>query len=186
MPTFRKGPIRAKFWDYSDPGRYFITVITAGRQPIPGEILNGKMILSHIGEIVEEEWYKSFDIRKELFCDIFQMMPDHLHAIVRIECVVIEGVHNPVPDVGAHGRARLHQVQGEPLKFGVAYRSPKSISSFMVGFKSAPTKRINEFRQTPGLKVWQPRFHDRIIRNEQEFQKKFKYIQKNPRNWTEG
>jgi hypothetical protein len=89
-------------------------------------------------------------------------------------------------DVGAHGRARLHQVQGEPLKFGVAYRSPKSISSFMVGFKSAPTKRINEFRQTPGLKVWQPRFHDRIIRNEQEFQKKFKYIQKNPRNWTEG
>ena len=64
--------------------------------------------------------------------------------------------------------------------------SSKSISSFMVGFKSAPTKRINEFRQTPGLKVWQPRFHDRIIRNEQEFQKKFKYIQKNPRNWTEG
>jgi len=128
MSTFPKGPIRAKFWDYSDPGRYFITVITAGRQPILGEILNGKMILSHIGEIVEEEWYKSFDIRKELFCDIFQMMPDHLHAIVRIECVVIEGVHNPVPDVGAHDpvpdvgahiRARLH------LK-GVKTNSPPS------------------------------------------------------------
>jgi hypothetical protein len=37
------------------------------------------------------------------------MMPDHLHAIVRIEPVPIEGMHDPVPDVGAQGRARLHQ-----------------------------------------------------------------------------
>jgi hypothetical protein len=61
-----KRPIRAKFWDCSDPGRYFITVITAGRQPILGEILNGKMILSHIGEIVEEEWYTSFVVRHSM------------------------------------------------------------------------------------------------------------------------
>ena len=127
-----------------------------------------------------------YDIRKELFCDIFQMMPDHLHAIVRIEPVPIEGMHDPVPDVGAQGRARLHQVQGEPLKFGVAYRSPKSISSFMVGFKSAATKKINDLRQTPGQPVWQPRFNDRIIRDEEEFQQKFKYIQKNSENWQEG
>jgi len=187
MPTpFRNGPIRAQFWDYSDPGTYFITVCTEGRQCILGHINNGKMILSAIGEIVKEEWYNSFDIRKELFCDIFQMMPDHFHAIVRIEPVPTEGVHDQVPDVGAHGRARLHQEPGELPKYGVAYRSPKSISSFIAGFKSAATTRINQYRQTPGLKVWQPGFHDRIIRDKQEFQQKFNYIQKNPENWTEG
>lgn len=99
MPSFRNGPIRAPFWDYSDPGTYFITVITAGRQPIPGEITDGKMLPSAIGQIVEQEWNISFEIRNELFCDVFQLMPDHFHAIVRID---------PVPkdfDARTHGRA---------------------------------------------------------------------------------
>ena len=36
------------------------------------------------------------------------MMPNHFHAVVRIVRVPIEGVHDPVPDVGTHGRARQH------------------------------------------------------------------------------
>ena len=80
-----------------------------------------------------------------------------------------------------------HKTQpGEPKKYGVAYRSPQSISSFMACFKSSATKRINEFRQTPGAAVWQPRFHDRIIRDEEEYEQKANYIKKNPENWKEG
>lgn len=66
---------------------------------------------------------------------------------------------------------------------GVAYRSPKSISSFVAGFKSAATKYINEFRNAPKLPVGQSRFHDHIIRNNAEYQRINNYIETNPRNW---
>ncbi|MCS6888519.1 MAG: transposase, partial [Chloroflexus sp.] len=60
---------------------------------------------------------------------------------------------------------------------------PKSISSFVAGFKSATTKRINEYRQTPGMPVWQPRFHDHIIRNDVAYQRITAYIRNNPARW---
>ena len=64
-------------------------------------------------------------------------------------------------------------------------RMPKSISSFVAGFKSAATKRINEMRNTPGEPVWQARFYDRIIRDEREFLAIQQYIDLNPRRWWE-
>ena len=108
------------------------------------------MILSDIGEIVKEEWTKSFEIRKELSCDAYVIMPNHLHAIIWIK---------------QFDKIKPDQKQN----YGVAYRSPKSISSFVSGFKSSATRRINEIRNTPRLPVWQTHFHDRIIRNEKEY-----------------
>ena len=67
--------------------------------------------------------------------------------------------------------------------YGVAYRPPKSISSFMAGFKSSATKRINEYRQTPRKPVWQSKFHDRIIRNAGEYRRISRYIEHNPAKW---
>ncbi|MEI6050675.1 MAG: transposase, partial [Bacteroidota bacterium] len=66
---------------------------------------------------------------------------------------------------------------------GVAYRPPKSISSFVAGFKSSATKHINELRETPKFSVWQTRFHDHIIRNDAEYLRINKYIENNPQNW---
>jgi REP element-mobilizing transposase RayT len=62
-------------------------------------------------------------------------------------------------------------------------RSPKSISSFVAGFKSAATSRINQYRMTPKMPVWQTRFYDHIIRDEGEYQRIDHYIRNNPLNW---
>jgi REP element-mobilizing transposase RayT len=51
----------------------------------------------------------------------------------------------------------------------------------MGGFKSAVTRRINEYHH--GKRVWQTRFYDHIIRNDQEFDQIKKYIMANPENW---
>ncbi|MDO9510246.1 MAG: hypothetical protein Q7J34_00680 [Bacteroidales bacterium] len=69
--------------------------------------------------------------------------------------------------------------------YGVAYRPPKSISSFVAGFKSSATKQINLLNRTPGFMVWQERFHDRIIRNKGEYHRIAKYIQKNISRWSD-
>ena len=43
------------------------------------------MQLSAIGELVQEEWLRSFELRKELFCECYVIMPNHLHPILRID-----------------------------------------------------------------------------------------------------
>jgi REP element-mobilizing transposase RayT len=60
---------------------------------------------------------------------------------------------------------------------------PKSISSFVAGFKSAVTKQINQIRNTPGTPVWQRNYYEHIIRNEKELEKIREYIQNNPLKW---
>jgi REP element-mobilizing transposase RayT len=175
---YRSDTSRLKGWDYSNPGRYFITICAYNKDHLFGEIKGGIMELSNFGQIALQEWWKSFDMRTELFCDAFVIMPNHIHGIVRIDKIT----GNPLP-VGTHGRASQQQQQQQ--NHGVAYRSPKSVSSFVAGFKSSATKKINECRQLPKNPVWQSRFHDHIIRNEIEFHSIKNYIINNPRNWKE-
>ena len=59
----------------------------------------------------------------------------------------------------------------------------KSLGAFVVGYKGAVTKRINEMRKTPGKLVWKRNYHDRIIRNERELKAIRDYIIKNPFKW---
>jgi len=180
---FRIPSARLKNWDYSSESTYFITICTTGRECLFGSIALGTMNFSHIGQIVLEELEKSFVIRAELFCDAFVIMPNHIHAILRIEknddsTVETHGhvVETRDDVVETHGRASLPN-------YGIAYRPPKSISSFVAGFKSSATKRVNQYRQMPGMCLWQERFHDHIISNDAEYQRILEYIETNPANW---
>jgi REP element-mobilizing transposase RayT len=154
---------RLKNWDYSSNGYYYITICTKNRECLFGNIAGDKMQLSSIGEIVLQCWNDSFVIRKELFCDQFVIMPNHIHGIIIIEKLV-----------ETHGNASAPQ---RP------HRMPKSVSSFIGGFKSAVTKRVNEIRHTPGAAIWQNRFYDHIIRDEKSLQRIREYIVNNPMNW---
>ena len=55
----------------------------------------------------------------------------------------------------------------------------------MAGFKSAVTTNINLFRGTPGAKLWQRNYYDRIIRDEDELNRIREYIIYNPLKWHE-
>ncbi len=161
---------RKQNWDYGWPGSYFITLVTHNRLKLFGDITDGEMVLSNIGTFVVEEWNKSFDLRLELFCSTFILMPDHLHAIVRID---------KENDYDLEGFVQ----RDSGNSFGVAYRPPKSISSFVAGFKSAITKRINIHRNTPKVPVWQSRFHCHIIGGLEEYERIKFYIINNPKNY---
>jgi REP element-mobilizing transposase RayT len=190
---YRIPAARLQGWDYSADAEYFITICTANHECLFGTIENGEMLLSEFGKIVHHEWEKSFEMRKELFCDAFVIMPNHIHAILRID--------RDHAAVETHGRASLHSnhADGDALiradgdarraslrpNHGVACRPPKSVSSFVAGFKSAVTKQINEIRQTPRWAVWQTRFHDHIIRNNREYNKIADYIVNNPFRWND-
>jgi putative transposase len=58
-----------------------------------------------------------------------------------------------------------------------AGESDKTLSDVVGGFKSCSTKAFWQFNSG---KLWHPRFHDHIIRNEQDFQETMNYILMNP------
>jgi REP element-mobilizing transposase RayT len=61
--------------------------------------------------------------------------------------------------------------------------APRSLGSFVAGFKSAATKRINAHRDPPGAPVWQRNYHDVIIEDERHWRNARAYIRRNPADW---
>jgi len=171
--------IRLKGYDYSLAGAYFITIVAYKREMLFGEIVNGVMRLSRRGEIVREEWFASVNIRKEikLFEDEFVVMPNHAHGIVWI----VEDDSRFTVDAGRSVGAGRDVVgsDGRPT----LRMKPKSLSSFVAGFKSSVTKRIRDELNETG--IWQRNYHDRIIRNDKELNAIRDYIESNPGNWAE-
>jgi len=164
--------IRLPAYDYTQPGAYFVTVVTHQRQCLFGEIVDGQVLVSSYGEAVGEEWLRSTQIRREMQLDAFVVMPNHIHGIVIIG-----------ETVGAHGRAPLHRAA--PHRAPLPHRAPRSIGSFVAGFKSAVTRRINEMRGTPRLPVWQPNYYEHVIRDEEELNRIRQYIIENPARWED-
>jgi hypothetical protein len=54
---------------------------------------------------------------------------------------------------------------------------------FVRALKTFSSRKINVVRGTVGQPVWQPRFHDHIIRDDQALQQIRLYIRNNPKSW---
>ncbi len=60
-----------------------------------------------------------------------------------------------------------------------------TVGDVICSFKSITTKKSNLFDDVKGRGIWQFRYHDHIIRDEQECQKILEYIETNPQKWEE-
>lgn len=201
-------------WDYSSDALYFITIVTQHRVCNLGRINeNQEMELSEFGLIVDSEWLKSFDIRKELILHEYIIMPNHIHAIVEIK----NDERTADTDGRPYQRGRSYQrdrssnpenqsnsdssefdisenpeIPPTDIKRNMPVRLPKSISSFMAGFKSAVNTKIDDYIDENALNIpkynrnnhfFQPDYHDHIIRNQMEYERIRWYIINNPKNW---
>ncbi len=192
-------PIRHKYtrlrgYDYAANGAYFVTINTRDRVRMFGDIVdrdNGAQInLSSHGQIVQECWDAIPGHFPNVHLDTFQIMPDHVHAIV----VILDGDVPPYAtmdgrssymaphsvETNGAGRGGASTLRVERRPNGV---EPRSVGAIVGSFKSAVTKRINLSRGTPGASVWQHNYHDRIIRNAAEHERIAAYIRDNPINW---
>ena len=160
---YRIPSARASWWDYASEAAYFITICTHERECFLGNVINDEMILSEIGTIVYQEWLNTFVIRPDMNIQPgeFVVMPNHFHAIV----IIGENEYN-------------HQIEPNNTF------SPqlKNLASVVRGFKSAVTHHA---RSVHFAFAWQTRFHDRIIRNQKEYQRIAEYIVNNPSRWTD-
>jgi REP element-mobilizing transposase RayT len=185
--------IRLKGYDYAQAGAYFVTLVSYQRENYFGEVVDGKVQLSPLGEIIREEWFRSTEIRKEIRLneDEFVIMPNHIHGIVWIVAVERAGADSIRPNdeanVGAHGMRPGGMRSKELLptdihpRSAIPARAVKSLGSFIAGFKSSVTRRARQ--EFDFEDVWQRNYYDHIIRSEPEFQQIWMYIDANPLNW---
>ena len=85
--------IRLKGYDYSQAGLYFITICCKNRKYRFGKIENEKMILNEYGTIAYNEWIKLTERFSNFELDVFQIMPNHMHAIIALKNVGAEFIH---------------------------------------------------------------------------------------------
>ncbi len=135
-------------------------------------------------------------------------MPNHVHGIVRIVRRVDEIVGDNIYGYnmgGPNGVGAWHAMPPQPsmptfqqpLQFQTQWYPsdpkelfanpiPGALSTIIRSFKSATTKRINELWGTPGNKIWQRDYYERIIRDPAEMDRVRRYIVNNPRKWAEN
>ena len=181
----RKSP-RATWHDYNG-GRYFVTFCTKNHDLYFGDVVDGKMELSEIGQWTAKQIEQTAIIRQnDVEIPLFVVMPNHVHLIVVYNRVVpcrdasnasesiVSTILNKTNETDARGKT---DARGASLRFG-----PQSgnLASVVRGIKSAVTKYANE-HDIPF--AWQPRYHDHIIRNWMEMNHIANYIQNNPMKW---
>ena len=151
-------------YDYSRPGGYFVTVCTAEKRALFGEIIADEMRMNNAGRIVESEWFRTGVVRPNLMLDAFVIMPNHIHGIIIIS------------DDGT-ATARATRRVAPTMASG-------SLGAIIGQFKSVVTKRINQLRGTPAAYVWQRNYYEHVIRNEDELSRIRQYIVTKPLQWA--
>ena len=150
--------IRLKGYDYSSPGYYFITIGTKNRVYLFGEIDDGNMLLNEYGNIANAELIKIPSRYDNVRIDNYVIMPNHIHMIVVIE-----------------------QIKGETERINPFPTA--DIPNIIGKYKAGVTRTVgNAFMRSD---IWQIRFHDYIIRNKNEYDYIYKYINENPDKWEE-
>ena len=156
---------RLQGFDYGSNGYYFITICTKNRIHYFGEITHHNvetdnypsLRLTEIGEMAKKFWLDIPNHFPFVILDQYVIMPNHIHGIL---------IFNKT------------NVSWQPNKFG---RQSQNLGSVIRGFKSSLRRYANENNIDF---VWQERFYDRIIRDNNTLGKVRKYIFNNPQNWN--
>ncbi len=166
---YRIKSTRLQHWDYSSCGAYYVTICTKDREQFFGEIINGKMKLSRIGEIAEHEWKQTCEIRKNVELDEYVIMPDHMHGIL----FIVNAFHPVVETcrgMSLQTRTQMYNKFSRPVS--------QSLSMIINHFKSAVKCWCNK-NGFPNF-AWQPLFHESIVQDEKHLNAVREYIINNP------
>ncbi|MFU8826550.1 MAG: transposase [Brevefilum sp.] len=159
----RKKYRRYPGWDYTTPGAYFVTICTQQRRNFFGAVIDGKMELNPLGEVVKEEILRTETIRKNVIVDSWVIMPNHVHLIVII--TIEDDVATPRRGVATEDDRRW---------------KPGCLGAIINHIKGACTRRIRA--DLDPTFAWQPRYYDHVIRSERDLDNLRLYITLNPEN----
>jgi REP element-mobilizing transposase RayT len=151
----RRKSLRLKGYDYASEGGYFVTICTARREHLFGDVIEEKVRLNAIGKIAHNFWADLSTYYPSLQLDSFVIMPNHMHGIVII--------HADKPTQPTAPKRTLGQMMNR--------------------YKGMVTRQARVITGVSSATIWQSAFHDHIIRSERELNILRGYIHQNPALW---
>ncbi len=148
---------RLENYDYGHQGCYFVTLCTYNRQPLfkIDYVGNDLCVVPHLQNQIIHKWIKETENKfPNAKIEKFVIMPDHLHLIVNI--------------------TQRH--------------TGRSLQDLMRFFKTMTTneyiKCVKDGLLPPfDKKLWQKSYYDHIIRNQDDYNEVWEYIENNPKKW---
>jgi REP element-mobilizing transposase RayT len=151
--------IRLPGYDYSAPGAYFVTVCAQDRLCLFGEIVDGQMVPSAAGVMIEKWFLELQNKHGDVRCVAYVVMPNHVHAVIL------------VVDVGADLRVR------PALPGIVQWFKTMTTNEYLRGVKTLRWPPIR-------ARLWQRNYYEHVIRNDEELDRILLYIAENPARWA--
>ena len=143
-------PIRIENYDYATPGAYFITVCTANRE---------KIFWDSVGaDIIRPQNVPLSAAGKIAEQGILQIAEHYANAVVDKYCIM--------PD-------HIHLILRIESNVGGRMISAPTVSTVVGSMKRWVSKQI-------GRPIWQKSFYDHGIRNQQNYDEIWHYIENNP------
>jgi len=170
----RRNSLRLQEFNYAWAGVYFVTICSAGRQPLFEE--------QALRRIIEAARHGLPDRFPRVGLDAFVIMPNHLHFVLWL-----------TPEVGAplagapDGGPWAAQRGGEQGRARAGASPAPTLGDVVGAFKSiVATEWLEWVKANDPLrsaKVWQRNYYERIIRDGDELDAVREYIALNPLKW---
>ncbi|SHH66399.1 transposase [Clostridium grantii] len=187
-PLPQRKNIRLKHYDYSQAGYYFITICTHKKQHLLSSIVGGGFHAAHTPfntepkielTIIGKEILKTIEYIDTNYINVkfdkFVIMPNHIHFIVILG--EIESKESSNLDRYCKDNGNLDAATGR--------RGNLPLQRVVGQLKSYTNRMYNAFNKREDLILWQRNYYEHIIRNDQEYEEIYEYIETNPLKWQE-
>ena len=161
--------IRLQGYDYSQVGCYFVTVCVENKRPLLSKIKPSRMDSSvgtdkdvcprytidllPMGIEVEKTIQYINNNYRQVKIEKYVIMPDHIHLIINLE-----------------GKS----------DFDTDRQGCLSLRDVVKNLKSYTTREYRKRTASKDAVLWQQRYYDHIIRNDEDYNEKWQYIDNNP------
>ena len=163
MKQHNRNANRLPDYDYNQNGAYFITICTEGRKRELSQITVGtgvldcpQMQLLPYGDIADKYIRQLNDFYDHITVALYVIMPDHIHILLTVQ----------------NGQSRTPV----PTSKTEIDKKNSTVSKFISTFKRFCNREY-------GKNIWQGRYYDHVIRNQQDYDEIWQYIENNPRKW---
>ena len=149
---------RLENFDYGQIGCYFVTLCTRNRQQLfeIESVGNDLCVVPCIQNQIIHKWIKEAENKFDnIKIDKYIIMPDHLHLIVNI----------------------TERHIGRSLQDAMKFFKTMTTNEYIKGVKNNALPPFDK-------KLWQKSYYDHIIRNQEDYNETWEYIENNPTKWT--
>lgn len=151
--------LRLRGHDYADACTYLVTVCTAHRACLFGEIVNSELVLNEAGVVIDSWWHTIPARFNGIWLDAMVVMPNHVHGIISLGADPAVPVDKSLSDI-------------------IGWFKTRTVNDYGLGVRMCSWPRYS-------AKLWQPGFHEHIIRSDAALDQIRQYINANPARWAE-